>query len=252
MTTRFNCTLNNVSLSSLDESIVILDITEDAPQMRTVTLPLHGGGHRMLSAHRESITVRVRFAIHAEEPVRRESVMQSVLAWARPGGTLTIAQRPGQQLAVACTGLPALSFRDWPEELTLAFTSQYEPWWEAAEHITLKGTGAQTLLVPGTADFAGLEAALLNTSTATVTGLTIRCGSTHMTFQNITLPTGGQLVLGHSKGAFFATLDGNSILNRRTMDSSDELLLPCGETVELSVEAASPLYAFFQVRGRYA
>jgi len=46
MTTRFNCTLNGASLAEMDESIVILDITEDAPLMHTAALPLHGGGRR--------------------------------------------------------------------------------------------------------------------------------------------------------------------------------------------------------------
>lgn len=252
MTTRFNCALDGESLAGLDERIVILDILEDTPRMSTVSLPLHTGGQRVLTSHRESITIRVRFAIHEEDPVRRQTVMQSIHAWAMNGGTLTISPRPGQQVKVSCTALPGLTFRDWPEEMTLAFTSLYAPWWEATEHTTLSGTAAHTLLVPGTADYADMDVAIINTNTTTVTELTVRCGNTHVTFRNISLPSGGQLVISHVRGVFAAKLDGRSILNRRTMDSSDELLLPCGESIELAVEAASPLYAFFQVRGRYA
>ncbi len=252
MTTRFNCTLDGVSLASLDERIVILDILEDAPRMTTVSLPLHTGGQRVLTTRRESITIRVRFAIHEEDLTARQTVMQSVHTWAMKGGTLTISPRPGQRVKVSCTALPDLTFRDWPEEMTLAFTSIYAPWWEAAEHTTLSGSSAHTLLVPGTADYADMDVLIINTNASAITSLTVRCGDTHVTFQNISLPSGGQLVLSHVKGAFSAHLDGRSILNRRTMDSSDELLLPCGETIELSVEAASPLYTFFQVRGRYA
>lgn len=252
MTTRYTCALDGASLDALYESIVILDITEDAPRMHEFTLPLHSGGHRVLTSRRESITVRIRFAIHEESPALRQAVMQSIRAWAMKGGKLTISPRPGQRLTVACTALPALSFRDWPEEMTLAFTSLYAPWWESTEQTTLSGTSAQTLLVPGTADYADMDVIIMNATATTVTELTVHCGESYMTFREITLPSGGQLVISHVKGSLTAKLDGKSILGRRTMDSSDELLLPCGETVELSVEAAVSLYAFFQVRGRYA
>lgn len=252
MTTRFNCTLNGASLAELDESIVILDITEDAPLMHTAALPLHGGGRREMSRQRESITVGVRFAIHEEDPIRREEVMRSIHLWARDGGTLTISPRPGQRLTVSCTALPALSFRDWPEEMTLAFTSLYAPWWESAEQTTLSGTAAQTLTVPGTADSAVMDVVIMNATSTTVTELTVRCGESSMTFRGISLPGGGNLTLSHVRGSFTAKAEGKSVLHCRTMDSSDEFLLPCGETITLSVEAPVSLYTFFQVRGRYA
>lgn len=252
MLTRFNCTLNDVPLASLDGSIVILDILEDAPRMHETTLPLHGGGHRLLASRRESLTVRVRFALHEENPARRQTVMQSICTWARDGGTLTISPRPGQRLTVSCTGLPGLSFRDWPEEMTLSFTSLYAPWWEATDYLTLSGSSAQTLLVPGTADFADIDVVVMNTSSATMTEVTVRCGNSHMTFRDITLPSGSNLTLSHVRGSFTAKIDGRSVLRHRTMDSSDELLLPCGENISMAVEAASPLYTFFQVRGRFA
>lgn len=252
MTTQYTCALDGVSFSSLDGSIVILDITEDAPRMHEATLPLHTGGHRVLTSRRESITVRIRFAIHEESPSLRQAVMQSVRAWAMKGGKLTVSPRPGQRLTVTCTALPALSFRDWPEEMTIAFTSLYAPWWESTEQTTLSGTGEQTLLVPGTADYADMDVIVMNATATAVTALTIHCGESYMTFRDIMLPSGSQLVISHVRGSLTARLDGKSVLGCRTMDSSDELLLPCGESITLSVEAAVSLYAFFQVRGRYA
>ena len=96
-----------------------------------------------------------------------------------------------------------------------------------------------------------MEVALINTSAATVTQVTVICGVNHITFRDIALPSGGQLVISRVNGAFTAKLDGSSILHRRTMDSADELLAPCGETVTLSVTASHTLYAFYNVRGRY-
>lgn len=252
MTTAYNCTLEGVSLASLDDAIVLLDIREEAPSVRTAALPLHAGGQHLLAQRRESVSVLVRFALHEEDPARRQSVLQAIHAWAMPGGVLTISPRPGQQLTVACTALPALSFRDWPEEMTLVFTSTDVPWWEDAEYINLSGTGAHSVLVPGTADHAGLDVLILNASSRSVTALTVHCGDHHMTFEDFTFPSGSQLVLSHVNGSFSAKLDGSSVLKYRTMDSCDVFLPPCGETIELSVEAEVSLYTFFHLRGRYA
>ena len=249
MTTNFNCALGGVSLSSLNGRICITDITEDAPRMHETTLPLHGGGQRVLRQARQSISVRVRFAIQEESIPLRSHIAGEIRRWAMQGGYLTISPRPGQRLHVACTGLPDLSGNGWPEELTLTFTSTFAPWWEDAENTSASGTGTVSLAVPGSAESTPLEVALINTSAATVTAVTLSCGDQHITFEDIALPTGGQLVISRVNGTFSAKLDGVSILRRRTMDSADELLVPCGETATLTVSPA--LYTFCNVRGRY-
>lgn len=251
MTTTFDCTLGGASLSALDGRICVLDIHHAAPNLRTSALPLHGGGQRILASTRESLTIRVRFAIHEEDPVRRQEVLDLVRAWAAEGGYLAVSDRPGQRLHVACTELPALSARDWPEELTLAFTSTHSPWWEDAEQTSVGGTGEMSLTVPGTAASAPVTAVILNTSASAVTSVTVNCANTHMTFEGVTLPSGGRLVLAYVDSLLSAKLDGASVLACMTMDSSDALLAPCGETSALSVTASETLYAFFNVRGRY-
>ena len=84
-----------------------------------------------------------------------------------------------------------------------------------------------------------------------MTQVTVICGVNHITFRDIALPSGGQLVISRVNGAFTAKLDGSSILHRRTMDSADELLAPCGQTATLYVSPSQGMYAFYNVRGRY-
>ena len=249
--THFDCALDGVTLSSLNGRIRVTDVIEDAPRMNETSLPLHGGGQRVLRQTRQSISVRVHFAIQEEDVTLRSRVFGEILRWAMQGGYLTITTRPGQRLQVACTGTPDLSANDWTEALTLIFTSTFSPWWEDADVTSAKGTTAMSLAIPGNAASTPVEVVLINTSAVTVTWVTVTCGESHVTFEDISLPTGGQLVISQADGAFTAKLDGVSILHRRTMDSADELLVPCGGTVALSTEANTGLYAFYNVRGRY-
>lgn len=247
----FDCTLNGISLSGMHERICILDIAEDAPRMHETTLPLHSGGQRVLTRERQSLSIRVRFAIHEERPALRSAIAASIRAWAADSGYLTISARPGQRLHVSCTEMPAFSGNDWTEALTLVFTSTHTPWWEDAETTSASGTDAVYLVVPGNAESTPVEVAIINTTAATVTQVTVICGVAHITFRDIALPSGGQLVISRVNGAFTAKLDGSSILHRRTMDSADELLAPCGQTATLYVSPSQGMYAFYNVRGRY-
>ena len=144
----FDCTLDGVALSSLSGRICILDIAEDAPRMHETTLPLHSGGQHVLTRERQSISIRVRFAIHEERPALRSAIAASIRAWAADSGYLTITARPGQRLHVSCTETPAFSGNDWTEELTLVFTSTHTPWWEDAETTSASGTDARIPLSP--------------------------------------------------------------------------------------------------------
>lgn len=252
MTTQFDCALDGVALSSLDDTLCVLDIREDAPKMRTAALALRPAGRRLLHQQRESLTVQIGFAIHEEDPVRRREVLQSVHAWAAKGGILTTSERPGQQLTVICTALPAMSAEDWTETLTLAFTTTLVPYWEAAEASSASGSDVLTLTAAGNAGSAPVDVIAINDTDETVTSLKIYCGGTQMVFEGISMPAGGILFLIQSGGVFTAELDGESILPFRTPESDDLLLAPCGTGCTAYASASAPLQAAFTVRGRYA
>lgn len=252
MTTPFDCALNGVLLSSLDERITVLDVQENAPKLRTTVLALHQEGADCIHQRRESITVQVHFAIHEEEPIRRQSVMRIIRTWAEKGGVFTTADRPGLQLTVICTSLPAITSEDWTEKCTLTFQTTRCPWWEDAEETAVSGSAVLTLATPGTADFAPVDALIINNSGETVTRLTIRAGSTQMVFEGIHFPAGRMFLLTQSDGPLTVEADGESVLSFRTADSDDMLLVPCGKSSTVYASASGPLQASFTVRGRYA
>lgn len=250
MTTRFNCALDGVSMAGLDDRMCILDIREDAPKLRVTTFPLPGGGQK-INQVRESLTLRVTFAIQEENPTLRKQALQAVLAWAMKGGVLTTSDRTGQQLTVACTGLPDIACEDWSEPLTLAFTTTHCPYWEAASATSIVATGSTAYTVPGTADNTPVTAVITNTSTETVTRLSIHCGASCMIFEDILLPAGSMFYLQTIDGVLSARIDGESVLACRTPGSSDLLLAPCGKSCIVNAMALQPLKATYTARGRY-
>lgn len=251
MTTLHDCSLNGTLLSSLDERLCVLDVTESPPEMRRTTHALWGGGEALLLDERAALEIRVCFCIHEEEPVRRAEVLQSVRAWAARGGLLATADRPGLQLQVICAALPGLSADSWTEALTLAFRSARAPYWEAATATRITTADAALLTVPGTADATPVEAAVINTGSADITTLTLQCADTRLVFDGLTLPPGELFMLTLSEGTLVAWVNGESVLKYRTAESDDLLLVPCGEECTVYATSDGSLSATFSARGRY-
>lgn len=238
MTTHYDLTLHGQALSALDESIAVTDIRE--------TL-------QVADNRRKAIAVEVCFCIHEDDPVRRREVMSRIITWASQGGLLTTSDRPDQRLTAACTGLPELSAQDWTAEMTLRFTSTHTPWWEAATPVMVSGSGILTADVPGNAPQTVAEVIVINMGNETVDTLTLHCDMTEMVFRGIALQPGSIFNLTYTQGALLAWVDGESVLHCRTPQSSDDLLLPCGQVSTVYATAGEhPLQATFTVRGRYA
>lgn len=238
MKTLFDCTLNGSTLSSLDESIAVTDIRE--------SLLLKGN-------QRDSIAVDVRLCIHEKEPALRRSVMSKIILWASQSGYLNISDRPGQQLAVSCAQLPEMSASDWTAELTLRFVSTHTPWWESIPMAIITGNGILELDVPGDAPSTTAQVILINEGTTVVTEFRLHCHMSVMEFTGVTMNPGSFFTMLYQDGRLIIELDGESVLHCRTAQSSDELLLPCGQTTTVYATApGEPLQATFMARGRYA
>ena len=246
-----DCQLNGVSLSGIDTRICVLDIQEDAPEMVRTVHPLSRGGQRVRQ-QRRSLTVRVQFAIHETVPSRRKAILQSIAAWAQPGGFLTVEDRPGKRLPVICTALPAMTAEDWTSPLTLTFTTTHCPWWESQTPTTVSGSNTLTLTVPGSADFTPVDAEITNTGSQPITLLSIQCGDSYMFFSGIDLPAGETLYLTTEDGVFSAKIGDESVLAKRSTTSDDLLLAPCGKACDLLVSTTGTIRAAFSARGRYA
>ena len=251
MTTLFDCTLGGVLLSSLDESICVLDLREDAPKLRHATAAAWHDGLHLLDAQRESLTVRVSFLLADYDPVSRREALAALHAWACPGGILTVSDRPGQQLQVECDTLPMMSALCWSDEMSIDFTAYAVPFWETAEETSAATTGSAALTLPGTADDCPVCVEVANTGPDALTTLTLQCGDTQIAFEGLAIPPGIVLSLGYRDGLLYAEADGVSVLMQRTAASSDCLLADAGSAVSVAVTADQHVSAIFHGRGRF-
>lgn len=251
MTTPYSIALNGTPLSSLDETICILDIREEAPVMRSTAVELYGGGQRLLRREREGLSIQADFAIQEPDVIRRQELFHSVLAWAEAGGALAISGRSGQQLQVICTASPVLHAEDWTETLHITFSTTTDPYWEAIAMTPVTTTSASILTLPGNASSAAVNVQVVNNGSAPVTQLNLTCGDTRMVFSGLSLAAGASFSLRHEGGILTVEAVGESMLRYRTADSDDLLLAPCGRSCPVSVSADQPVTATFSARGRY-
>ena len=251
MTTLFDCALNGVLLSSLSQRISVLDIQESTPKVHQTALTLFPEGRQQLQVRRDSITVKVLFAIHEEKPYLRTRVLERIRQWAAPGGVLTCTDHVDRQLTVICTGMPTITADNWTEPCTVTFQTTRCPYWEDVILSSINGDGALSIYVPGTAEYTLVNALIQNDSGEDITRITLRAGSTQMTFENILFPAGYLMLLNETDGPLKVEILGESILHCRTADSDDLLLLPCGKESTVYATADKSVSAGFTARGRY-
>lgn len=249
--TPYQVWLNGLSLQDVNPSIRITDVQELAPSQLTTTAAMAAGdGLRLLRHARQSLSVAVCLTIREYSMTRRKEALAAVLAWARPGGWLTLGDRPGQRLNVVAQVLPSLqSAMRWTDALTLRFTAYEVPFWE--ESIPTHILPGRRIHLPGNGPAAPVDFCW----TAPGGSVSLRVQTPLSCIQLDSLPTaaGQKLMLTHAGGVPIITLDGKDVLAYRTADSSDDLLLPSGETSTVEVTAnGAPTQGFtLTARGRW-
>lgn len=251
MKTPFDCALGGVFLSDLEDCICVLDVREEAPEMRLVTLPLPSGGEKLLRRERVRLKVGVTFALQTEDPVRRKAALAAVTAWANKGGALTLPDRPGMQLTVVCCGFPALESQDFAAPLQLVFTTTHTPYWEDSAFTQCYVEESGDITIPGNAGSAILNLVVVNDSEEDLTSLTAVSGSTRLCFENFVLPAYTMLMITCTPERMSALIGATSILDCRTADSDDFLLAPCGKTTTVQVTTDQTATVIVSARGRY-
>ena len=260
MNSRFAVWMDGQGLQDIDPAVLVLDVTESAPEtdLRTAA-PAAGAGMRVAALRRMSLTVTVTFLLRERSPVRRAAVMEKIAAWAS-GKCLTVSYRPEQQLRCRCTALPAAgSALKWHAALTVAFTAFACPFWEArqasAAWITPAAAEGAAVLMPAGCAPACAEVLVINQSGQTVNNLRLDCGDTFFAFTGLGLADGERLLVTHDDlGRLQLTVLGEtsrSVMARRAARSHDELIaLPrCANRVAVTADA--PVTAKFTARGRF-
>ena len=124
MISRYRVSLGGVQLDSLDDNLMILDVSY--PAMRPEFTDNRVAGLDGIDATEDYFrggTVTVTFELHIYDIAKRNAACQKVNEWAQAGGTLVVNERKGQQLRdVRCERYANIqSARNWTDPLTIVF-----------------------------------------------------------------------------------------------------------------------------------
>ena len=189
MSMRLSCALDGVRPESLDGSIRVEDVTEEASELARVTARRAlGGGSLPICCERTALRVRILLSVREPSAIRRAVLLQRLALWAQ-GELLTVSTRPGQRLRVRLAALPsARSALDWPRVLTFTFTAMEAPWWEELRPVTASLDSLEqpdgSLYVPGDAESAPADAVVTVLEDG-LTALQLICGETALRLEGL-------------------------------------------------------------------
>lgn len=257
MMTRYRVALDDKQLDSVAPGIIIMDISYSAPaeQHAASALAARNGMHVQKTTYGTS-SVTVSFEIHEADVKKRHDVCRKVQAWAAAGRWLTTNDRRGLRLRVRCSALPAInSAMRWTERLSMVFTAYEKPLWEDMypERAVSEESGAPKLLyVDGSGGETVVDVTVENTGDAAIESVSVFAGDSYIELQNLALAAGAKIEIGHDESdLLFIRADGVSLMNKRTAESSDDLLMQCGVYTAVSFICEGEAKATFTVRGRY-
>lgn len=251
MTGRYDVRLDGQSLLDISPDLIVTDIIESNPS-ETVTAEKYSmrSGSRFVRKLRTKSEVEVRFALRIYDTQARLDAFNRVLTWASVPAYLTTSDRIGQRLYVEDISMPSLqSVKDWTAELTMTFTAYAMPYWQSLYLSTATVSNTQTGYVSpqGNAPSVLCDVAVTAID-STATTLTVNCGNTSLSFAGLSLARNKTLLVGHkADGLLYATIDGASVLNKRSGD--DDLIAKPGARNPVSVTANATVSAKFSARG---
>lgn len=254
MRTDLSCTLGEVSLLNLDESIYLEDIQEEITVDHETAKRAHYGLVPLTDPERESLTVTITIFIKKRDRAERIAVIQKLLAWATKG-YLTISTRSAQRLYVYCIQPPNFKTFDITERVTIKFCAYY-PFWESTSIRSTQSTTAATshtlrISSPGTRS-SFLEGTVTNGTGGVLTTVSISCGTQVLELTGLSIPTGSELSWGYDDMHNLWIKSGTtSLLPNRTAQSVDDIMIsvPTVNTITVSTNVGSSVKV--QTRGMY-
>lgn len=270
----YDASINNVSIHSLAEEIILRDIVENPADMdiQTSKRAMHPGT-RETSRTRRKLDIDLVFVIYTQDSRRRNEICGLIGGWANAGGWLTVNTRPGLRLYVRPSKLPAQgSALRWQEDITLTLTAYEQPYWEDdsdtarfnVDTILDESDGlnkaSQVIRPAGNVGKVPVTCFAYNMGDGPLTYLKIVVDDTMMEFENMNIAGGG--VFGGCFSIDYTPDDimqiknlrdenDSSLMRNRTAESSDDLLARCNVDNQVHVYADSALNITFFARGRW-
>lgn len=251
MISRYEAIMDGVPLSSINENLLILDIAHSYSEFENQSIKFaRRNGLYIVDRYRESVSVTITFELHIYNIAQRQAACQEVAKWAMAGSILQTNDRPGQRLRCICEMPPVIeSALSWTDPITMTFTGYIVPYWEEivpSEETVTGGSGA--LFVPGNGGKTVVECTVQ--PAATITSITLGCGDTSIALSGISVSSSQTLTISYDDNMNLQIKRGTtSYLNKRTAESSDDLLAVCGQNNAVSVTCSGSYSAKFTARG---
>ena len=254
MRSRYRISVGGVHMDSLDDNLLILDISCSPPDFKVNQNRSAGiDGYEYGSEYLEKQTVTVSFELHIYDIAKRNEACQKVNAWARAGGTLTINDRKDQRLVYTrCEKYASIeSARNWTDPLTIVFSTTYVPYWQSttAKTINISGKSAKgTLKMDG--NIGNALVSVTATANGSITSFQITAGDSKIKLTGLSLASGKQLVIDYQKGRILRIrADGKSVMGNMDASSSDLLTVPCGANTAINISADNKMTVAVSARG---
>ena len=251
MISRYEATLNNITLSGISQKILILDIQYGDYTFNDTTFQIaKRQGVRLHSRNIPESTVTISFAIREYNIATRQSICADIVKWARNGGTLKTNDRTGQHLRVALKKPPVItSAMRWTDTLQIVFAAYALPFWEADTYQTVSSymsSASFRLFVNGNVNDAPVS--VICTARAAITTVSFTVNGRTMTLSGLSLASGDKIEIGYDENMIQYIKVGNtSLLDKRS--GVDDLLVNCGEYNTLAYTADGNVSCEFRVWG---
>lgn len=259
MISRYEVSLNGISLASLNEKILIIDVLHPAPSYYYETIgSVKRNGVRIQREYKEKQLCTIRFAIREYDIRLRQKICQAVCTWARYGGKLKVNDRDGEYLDCVCEGIPSVtSVRDWTETLEVTFAAYVIPYWQEDVPTTVSfesaTLGGGNVFVPGNGGTVEVEMSFTPSETLAIGGwITFRGekeSSLHL--DGFEFTQGKTITISYDENHIMQIKDGDNVsyLSHRT--GTDDIIGICGQTNGFWFDSSPACSVIFSARGRW-
>ena len=253
--------LHGVQLDELHSAIIIRGIDTGVPNEDIQATALMGGfGQRITRQHWNVLEVRVTFGIDVPRtnPALRRQIWESVIAWALPGGWLTVNYLTGRRMYVDKTVIPSSgNLRDWTADFTIVFRAYSVPFWQDSTATELTYTGSSgsgnsmAMNVPGQFTTVA-DVDFKNTSGSAITSFQVKRGGKGIVLSGISLADNDTLKIEHDTSGIMRVRCGTTGVNGKIQSGSlDDMYVQPG-TGNFSFSASGSGELKISVYGRYA
>lgn len=234
MISRYRVYLNDVEISSIDDSIYVADVSYSSLSYNRTTTKLgNRSGSYSGNEYFPENKVTVSFSVRQYDTSTRQNVIQAINAWCRNGGWLKVSDRPDMRMYVRCSK-PAVvsSILRWTDYLTVELTAYDYPFWTDEVPVTeiMEAGHEYEIYVPGVYK-TDVEAVIVSSSA--LTNVTIECGDTAIELDGINVPAEQPITISYTDDHHILQIEsgGDSLLDKRTPDSYDNLVMEPGKNV---------------------